>query len=68
VSAVEQQSGGPWDGKRPDPITQAKEGSYEKLLARVPLSVRTLNIIIAALFVLLIAALVIGTLKGNGLL
>ena len=63
---MEQQNGNQWDGKRPDPITQAKEGWYEKLLARVPLTVKSLNIIIIVLFVLLIAVLVIGTLKGKG--
>lgn len=63
---MEQQNGNQWDGKRPDPITQTKEGWYEKLLARVPLTVKSLNIIIIVLFVLLIAALVIGTLKGHG--
>ena len=65
---MEQNNGNQWDGKRPDPITQAKEGWYEKLLARVPLTVKSLNIIIAILFLLLVAALVIGTLKGNGIL
>ena len=63
---MEQQNGNQWDGKRPDPITQTKEGWYEKLLARVPLTVKSLNIIIIVLFVLLIAVLVIGTLKGKG--
>ena len=63
---MEQQNGNQWDGKRPDPITQTKEGWYEKLLARVPLTVKSLNIIIIVLFVLLIAVLVIGTLKGHG--
>ena len=63
---MEQQNGNQWDGKRPDPITQTKEGWYEKLLARVPLSVKSLNIIIVVLFILLIAALVLGTLKGRG--
>ena len=57
-----------WDGKGPDPITQKKEGWYDKLLQRVPLTVKRLNIIIAILFLILIAALVIGTLKGNGLI
>ena len=57
-----------WDGKGPDPITQKKEGWYDKLLKRVPLTVKRLNIIIAVLFLILIAALVIGTLKGNGLI
>ena len=65
---MEQNNGSNWDGKRPDPITQAKEGWYEKLLERVPLTVKSLNIIIAILVLLLIAALVIGTLKGNGIL
>ena len=63
---MEQQNGNKWDGKRPDPITQTKEGWYEKLLARVPLPVKSLNIIIVVLFILLIAALVLGTLKGRG--
>ena len=63
---MEQQNGNQWDGKRPDPLTQTKEGWYEKLLARVPLTVKSLNIIIAVLFILLIAALVLGTLKGRG--
>lgn len=63
---MEQQNGNQWDGKRPDPLTQTKEGWYEKLLARVPLTVKSLNIIIIVLFVLLIAVLVIGTLKGKG--
>ena len=63
---MERQNDNKWDGKRPDPITQAKEGWYEKLLARVPLTVKSLNIIIAVLFLLLIAALVVGTLKGRG--
>ena len=63
---MEQQNGNQWDGKRPDPITQTKEGWYEKLLARVPLTVKSLNIIIAVLFVLLIAVLVVGVLKGRG--
>ncbi len=63
---MEQQNGNQWDGKRPDPITQTKEGWYEKLLARVPLTVKSLNIIIVVLFILLIAALVLGTLKGRG--
>lgn len=63
---MEQQNGNQWDGKRPDPLTQTKEGWYEKLLARVPLTVKSLNIIIIVLFVLLIAVLVIGTLKGHG--
>ena len=63
---MEQQNGNQWDGNRPDPITQTKEGWYEKLLARVPLTVKSLNIIIAVLFILLIAALVLGTLKGRG--
>ncbi len=57
-----------WDGKKPDPITRKKEGWYDKLLQRVPLTVKTLNIIIAILFLILIAALVIGVLKGNGLI
>ena len=65
---MEQQNGNQWDGKRPDPITQTKEGWYEKLLARIPLTVKSLNVIIAILFLLLIAALVIGALKGNGIL
>lgn len=68
MSGVEQNKDSQWDGKRPDPITQVKEGWYEKLLARVPLTVHSLNIIIAILFLLLIAALVIGVLKGNGTL
>ena len=63
---MEQNGGSKWDGKRPDPITQAKEGFYDKLLARVPLTVKSLNVIIAILFVLLIAALVIGMIKGKG--
>ena len=63
---MEQQNGNQWDGKRPDPITQTKEGWYEKLLARVLLTVKSLNIIIVVLFILLIAALVLGTLKGRG--
>ena len=63
---MEQQNGNQWDGKRPDPITQTKEGWYEKLLARVPLTVKSLNIIIVVLFILLIAALILGTLKGRG--
>ncbi len=63
---MEQQNGNQWDGKRPDPLTQTKEGWYEKLLKRVPLTVKSLNIIIIVLFVLLIAVLVIGTLKGKG--
>ena len=63
---MEQQNGNQWDGKRPDQLTQTKEGWYEKLLARVPLTVKSLNIIIIVLFVLLIAVLVIGTLKGKG--
>jgi hypothetical protein len=62
------ENGGKWDGKRPDPITQKKEGFYDKLLARVPLTVKSLNIIIAILFVILIAALVIGILVGNGMI
>ena len=33
---MEQKNENQWDGKRPDPITQTKEGWYEKLLARVP--------------------------------
>ena len=65
---MEQPSGSQWDGKRPDPITQVKEGWYEKLLERIPLTVKSLNVIIAILFLLLIAALVIGALKGNGIL
>ena len=65
---MEQKNENKWDGKRPDPITQVKEGWYEKLLERIPLTVKSLNIIIAILFLLLIAALVIGTLKGNGIL
>ena len=65
---MEQPNGNQWDGKRPDPITQVKDGWYEKLLERIPLTVKSLNIIIALLFLLLIAALVIGTLKGNGVL
>ena len=65
---MEQKNDNQWDGKRPDPITLVKEGWYEKLLARVPLTVKSLNIIIVILFLLLVAALVIGTLKGNGIL
>ncbi len=62
------ESGNQWDGKRPDPITRRKEGWYDKLLERVPLTVKSLNIIIAILFVILIAALVIGYLVGNGII
>ena len=65
---MEQQSGNKWDGKRPDPITLTKEGWYDKLLQRVPLTVKSLDIIIAILFVLLIAVAVLGYLKGNGIL
>lgn len=64
----QQQGGNKWDGKRPDPITMVKEGWYDKLLQRVPLTVKTMNIIIAILFVILIAALVLGYLKGNHLI
>lgn len=61
-------NGSKWDGKRPDPITVVKQGWYDKLLERVPLTVKALDIIIAILFGILIAALVLGYLKGNGLL
>lgn len=63
--AMEQSGGNQWDGKRPDPITRVKEGWYDKLLARVPLTVKSLNVIIAILFILLVAALVIGVIKGR---
>ena len=63
---MEQPNGNKWDGKRPDPLTVEKEGWYDKLLGRVPLTVKSLDVIIAVLFLLLIAALVIGYLKGNG--
>ena len=65
---VQPQDGNKWDGKRPDPITTVKEGWYDKLLRRVPLTVKALDILIAVLFLLFIAALVIGTLKGKGIL
>ena len=53
-----------WDGKRPDPITQRKESLYDK----IPLTLKQLDVIIIILAIILIAALVIGTLKGNGIL
>ena len=65
---MEQTGGSKWDGKRKDPITVEKEGWYDRLLKRVPLTVKALDIIIAVLIVLLIAVAVLGYLKGNGLL
>ena len=65
---MEQPSGNRWDGKRPDPFTVEKEGWYDKLLQRAPLTVKAMNIILIVLFILLFAALAIGYLKGNGLL
>ena len=53
-----------WDGRRPDPITQRKESLYD----RIPLTLKQLDVIIIILAIILIAALVIGTLKGNGIL
>ena len=64
----QQPSGNKWDGKRPDPITMVKEGWYDKLLQRIPLTVKTMNIIIVLLFLILIVVLVVGILKGNGTL
>lgn len=63
---MERQGGSKWDGRRPDPITERKESFYDKLLSRVPLTVRMLDIIIIALIVLAVAVAVLGYLKGNG--
>lgn len=66
---MEQSNGkNPWDGSKPDPITQTKEGWYDKLLSRVPLSVKMLDWIIVILIALAIAVMVFGVLKGNGTL
>ena len=62
---MEQQGGNRWDGKRPDPITERKESFYDKLLSRVPLTVKALDIIIVALIVLAVAVAVLGYIKGN---
>ena len=45
-------------------MTQRKESLYDK----IPLTLKQLDVIIIILAIILIAALVIGTLKGNGIL